>query len=153
MPCGKCYELEITGQCGNPYDDGEYGCNNNKNMSMKGTKFITMTTNLCPDWNSSQNKGCPPTPQDKNVRGANHHFDIALIGGGFGAQGKCPSNFSWSPKNVSDCSNPSIVPSQYQKACEIFYNELGQMDNPLVAWREVPCPNTPNYNFLNTGKL
>lgn len=152
-PCGKCYELEITGQCGNPYDSGKYGCDNAKNMSMKGTKFVTMVTNLCPDWNSGQNEGCPPALKDKNVRGANHHFDLAIIGGGFGAQGKCPSQYSWSPKNVSDCGNPNIVPPMYKDACEIFYKNLGEMDNPMVAFKEVPCPNVPNYNYLNTGKL
>jgi hypothetical protein len=154
-PCGKCYELEITGQCGNPYDNSQYACDNAKNVSMKGTKFITMVTNLCPDWQSSggnAGKGCPPSSNDLNIRGANHHFDVALVGGGFGAQGKCPTNYSWSPKNVQDCSNTSIVPSQYKSACEIFYNQLGQIDNPMVAFKEVPCPNTPNYNLLNTGK-
>ena len=78
-PSGKCYELEITGQCGNPYDNGQYACNNTNNMKMQGKKFITMVTNLCSDWDAGQNKGCPPTLKDKNIRGANHHFDIALV--------------------------------------------------------------------------
>lgn len=153
MQCGKCYELEITGQCGNPYDAGQYGCNNAANEKVKGTKFTTMVTNLCPDWNNG--KGCPPTPQDKNVRDANYHFDLALVGGGLGAQGKCSDyryHLSGDVKSIEDCSKASIVDPIFTEGCKAYFNQLGGMDNPMVAFREITCPSVPSYQQLNTGK-
>lgn len=152
LPCGKCYELEITGQCGNPYDNGPNACSNT-NEAVKGTKFTTMVTNLCPDWDNG--KGCPPTPQDKNIRDANHHFDVAIVGGGLGAQGKCNDyryHLGGDVKSIQDCSNTNIVDPAFAEGCKVYFTQLGGMDNPMVAFREIQCPNIPSYQQLNTGR-
>jgi hypothetical protein len=157
--CGECYELEVTGQCGNPYACGQYACDNQKNAGMSGQKFVVMVTNDCPDWqpggsccsgSGSCGGGCPPTPQDHNLRGAAHHFDLAIPGGGFGAQGKCSSAYTWSPRSAGDCAKPDIIPPAYQAGCEAYFNQLGGMDNPMVAFRKISCPaGVASYDALN----
>lgn len=169
LACGKCYELEITGQCGNPYNyTGTNNCNGCQpyvNEAAAGEKLTVMITNSCPDWQPGQNcctgctncqgcgGGCPPTSQDKNVRGANYHFDIAIPGGGQGAAAACPQGYTWKVNSVEDCTNPSVLPQdtpEYRNSCLIYYNNLNGMDNPMVAFKEVPCPeNIPSYQGLN----
>ena len=78
---------------------GQYDCNNVANEKIKGIKFITIVTNLCPDWNNG--KRCPPIPQDKNIRNANYHFDIAIVGG-------------------DKCSDPIFA-----EGCKVYLNQLG----------------------------
>lgn len=50
--CGKCYELEITGQCGNPYNyTGSNtcdGCAPYVNKGAAGETLTIMITNSCP---------------------------------------------------------------------------------------------------------
>ena len=163
-PCGRCYELEITAQCGNPYVCGPNGCNNDNNDDAAGQKLTVMVTNLCPDWQpnvtccegctgcSTCGAGCPPIEGNQNIRGATRHFDIAVPGGGQGLQGKCPNQFTWNPTNINDCTNTEILPSIYASGCQIYYNQLKGMDNPMVAFKEIACPNTTPFLQLNCKK-
>jgi hypothetical protein len=67
--CGKCYDLEVTEKCGNPYHKG--GCNNNANQASAGKRITVMATNLCPD-----EPACPKHPGQSNIYGKTVHFDI-----------------------------------------------------------------------------
>merc|ERR1719310_1764614 len=67
--CGKCYELELTEKCGNPYSKG--GCNHGANRAAAGKRITVMVTNLCPDL-----PACPKNWGQKNVYGKSVHFDI-----------------------------------------------------------------------------
>merc|ERR1712078_397758 len=101
--CGKCYELELTEKCGNPYSKG--GCNHNANRAAAGKRITVMATNLCPDL-----PACPKTWNQKNVYGKSVHFDIC-----------------W------------------------HQNELGNMDNAMVKYRQVSCPGAITRHMQCTG--
>ena len=147
--CGKCYEAYVTNKCGNPYYVG--GCNNSYNQNAAGTKLVIMDTNFCPD-----QPACPLTVQDKNAADAHYHFDIALPGGGVGGQNHCQTLYNnqnptfMKANSISDCSNTSIIPTVLADGCKTYFNNLKQMDNPMIAFKEITCPNNvPSFNKLN----
>lgn len=112
----KCYDLVV------------------KDGPAAGKELTVMATNYCPDQPT-----CPAAGQT-NQYGQQYHFDIAIPGGGLGLQGKCGEEYGggdWKVNSAADCGK---LPGGIQSGCELWYDELSGMDNPLVDWSEVTCP-------------
>jgi len=101
-----------------------------------------MATNFCPD-----EPNCPRTPSETNPWGQHYHFDIAIPGGGVGLADHCEQQYgggyNWKANSKADCSR---LPGNVQEGCNIWWDNFGGMDNPLVEWREVSCPGGAGFN-------
>lgn len=64
----KCYEIETTGKCGNPYASGSGGCGYNP----KGAKMIVYANNKSPGPSSLSDSGWG----QKRYSNGYAHFDI-----------------------------------------------------------------------------
>lgn len=161
--CGRCYEIKVDKLCGNPYvkynPNNPYGdgCNAQRNEEAfkANPKIKIINTNMCPDWNPNEKKGCPPKIGDINVKGSEYHFDIALPGGGVGAADRCKyqygPQYSFSVWNRNDCMNTSILPQNLRDSCLLYFDRLKAMDNPVIAFKEIPCPNYSSFRKLNNN--
>jgi len=114
--CMKCYDLTV------------------KDGPAMGKQLTVMATNYCPD------EPTCPAAGETNPKGQQYHFDIAIPGGGLGGQGKCSEEYGggdWKVLSADDCGK---LPEGIQSGCNLWYNDLDGMDNPLVDWVEVSCP-------------
>jgi len=142
--CGKCYELEVTAKCGNPYHKG--GCNGNANTAAAGKRITVMATNLCPDL-----PACPKQPGQTNIYGKTVHFDICWHENKLGSMDNamlkyrevpCPSAIT---KHL-ECTGGIGVDSSSGAGTDEAEDELDDLDevqgqNPRMVLKVMPSSN------------
>lgn len=133
--CGKCYQLDFTGQSHNAGNDAG-------SQSLAGKTMIVQATNIGHDVNGGQ-------------------FDILIPGGGVGAFNACSQQ--WGVSNsalgqqygglLADCGGGNRASCLRQKCNTLFAGKaellegclfhadwMGAADNPSFRYAEVSCP-------------
>lgn len=135
--CGKCYDLEFTGQ-------GKYATDNHK--ALKGKHLIVIASNIGYDVQEGQ-------------------FDIMIPGGGFGIFDGCSAKMGWGSQGarygglLTECEESSGYKAstykscltqkcnqsfssdpQAKEGCLFLANWMNAAGNPLHNYKEVECP-------------